>query len=415
MLSILVLPLIILQVHAKGVSVSHLDSPQGSAVSSVDNLLDNLVDKLFERSLQAWPLYSALLDRATLDKPGQLAMPTSRLSPVAAFSRPGVSTSYFSPHVSLQARYRSIPSPSKTVPNALPSTLGIVSGYRSRHSSVAVRAADTLEGLSLKDETVYSKDDPFRASFVSMEAISTTEAGTTYTIVLSTENADQAPFRFLEGQVLTVYVNYKEPEEKPNMMFLSIASSRYGDSQDGKSLSLCVFVKAGRDNYFGSLAAGDPVMLTGPIGKNMLLPSDLTKDLVGISVGTGIAPYRGFAKRLFVDDSPAKASFTGKMKVITAADSAADLVYADEFSSIASSSGGKFVYDSYTGETILQAIDKNGGTITDCLKGGGHVYIAGPLKGIMDEVVTALKKSSPDAEELIAAAKADGRWDASVY
>lgn len=288
---------------------------------------------------------------------------------------------------------------------------------RAAHTFMAGTDApqDSLEGLSIEDQTVFAKDYPFRASFVSMEAISTTDTGTTYTVVLSTENTEQPPFRFLEGQILTIYVNYMKPEEKPNLMFLSIASSRYGDDENGRTLSLCVLVKAGRDNYFASLAEGDTVMLTGPMGKGMLLPSTPSKDIVGISVGTGIAPYRSFAKRLFVDKSPAKTSFTGKMTVITTAETSADLVYANEFQTIASGSEGRFVYDGYTGVTILEAIDKSGATIVGCLEGGGDVYIAGPLKAIMPDVVKALKKSSDDAEELIAAAKADGRWHVEVY
>lgn len=34
-------------------------------------------------------------------------------------------------------------------------------------------------------------------------------------------------------------------------------------------------------------------------------------DIIMVATGTGIAPYRGFIRRLFVEDTPARAAFTG--------------------------------------------------------------------------------------------------------
>ena len=52
--------------------------------------------------------------------------------------------------------------------------------------------------------------------------------------------------------------------------------------------------------------------MVGPSGKIMLMPeSTPNADIIMVATGTGIAPYRGFIRRLFVEDTPARAAFTG--------------------------------------------------------------------------------------------------------
>merc|ERR1712113_1000883 len=57
---------------------------------------------------------------------------------------------------------------------------------------------------------------------------------------------------------------------------------------------------------------GDEVKMTGPSGKVMLMPEeDPTTDYIMIATGTGIAPYRGFIRRLFTEDTPAAQAYKG--------------------------------------------------------------------------------------------------------
>jgi len=54
------------------------------------------------------------------------------------------------------------------------------------------------------------------------------------------------------------------------------------------------------------------VTLTGPCGKAMLLPEDQPNaDLILVATGTGIAPFRSFWRRLFVEATPAARAFNG--------------------------------------------------------------------------------------------------------
>merc|ERR1711904_543983 len=101
----------------------------------------------------------------------------------------------------------------------------------------------------------------------------------------------------------------------------SIASSAVGDNENEKTVSLCVkrvveldgkFAnrevgedkpdKAGTNfpknkvyrgvasNYICDLNVGDEVLITGPVGTEMLLPQDPDSVLIMLATGTGIAP-----------------------------------------------------------------------------------------------------------------------------
>ncbi len=135
--------------------------------------------------------------------------------------------------------------------------------------------------------------------------------------------------KYWEGQSLGVKPPGEDPKTgKPNAVRLySIASSRYGDDGAATSVSLCVRravywdKELGREdpakkgvcsNFLCDSQPGDAVSVTGPMGKVMLMPEhDPTADLIMVGTGTGIAPYRGFLRRLFAEDTPAKAAFKG--------------------------------------------------------------------------------------------------------
>ncbi|KAE9446053.1 hypothetical protein C3L33_22029, partial [Rhododendron williamsianum] len=99
--------------------------------------------------------------------------------------------------------------------------------------------------------------------------------------------------------------------EAYKLRLYSIASSALGDFGDSKTVSLCVkrlvytndqgeIVKGVCSNFLCDLKPGNDVKITGPVGKEMLMPIDPTATVIMLATGTGIAPFRSFLwKMLF--------------------------------------------------------------------------------------------------------------------
>jgi len=117
--------------------------------------------------------------------------------------------------------------------------------------------------------------------------------------------------RYLEGQSIGIIPEGIDKNGKPHKIRLySIASTRHGDDLDDKTVSLCVRqlvykhpetgeeVKGVCSTFLTQLNVGDDVKITGPVGKEMLLPDDPKANVIMMATGTGIAPFRAFLWRM---------------------------------------------------------------------------------------------------------------------
>ncbi len=121
--------------------------------------------------------------------------------------------------------------------------------------------------------------------------------------------------RYFEGQSIGIVPPGKDAKGKPQKLRLySIASTRHGDNIDDKTVSLCVRKLEYKDEKTGkevegvcstflcNLKPGDDVQITGPTGKEMLLPEDPEATVIMMATGTGIAPFRAYLWRMFKDN-----------------------------------------------------------------------------------------------------------------
>ena len=84
-------------------------------------------------------------------------------------------------------------------------------------------------------------------------------------------------------------------------------------------------------NYLCDATPGTEVKMTGPSGKVMLLPEDKPEaDIIMVATGTGIAPYRAFWKRLFIEDTEAAAKYKGLAWLFLGVANSDALLYDDE-------------------------------------------------------------------------------------
>lgn len=150
---------------------------------------------------------------------------------------------------------------------------------------------------------------------------------------------------FVSGQSFGVIPPGVDANAKPHKLRLySIASPTSGEDGKGNVLSTTVkrtideHRETGRlflgvcSNFLCDASPGDKVHLTGPNGKRFVLPERIDEhEYVFIATGTGIAPFRGMIRELI------ERGLRGRIALLMGSPYATDLLYHEEFSSLASS------------------------------------------------------------------------------
>jgi ferredoxin--NADP+ reductase len=307
---------------------------------------------------------------------------------------------------------------------------------------------DFLEATPYWDQSnvpvnVYKNKAPFVGKVVSTKRIVGPQAtGETCHIVIN-HNGD---FPYWEGQSWGVIPpGVREKDGKPHSVRLySIASSRYGDDMTGKTGSLCVrratywcpelkaddpAKKGVCSNFLCDTKAGDELMMTGPAGKVMLLPEEDPKtDYIMVATGTGIAPYRGFIRRLFVENTPAANAYKGQAWLFLGVANSDALLYDDEWQSVKAKYPDQFRLDyalsreqnnKKGGKMYIQdKVEEYSDEIFEKLSNGAHIYFCG-LKGMMPGIQDMLKSVAESKglnyDEWLKGLKEKKQWHVEVY
>jgi ferredoxin--NADP+ reductase len=290
---------------------------------------------------------------------------------------------------------------------------------------------------------VYKNKAPFTGKVVSTKRIVGPKAtGETCHIVIDHEGN----FPYWEGQSWGVIPpGVREKDGKPHSVRLySIASSRYGDDMTGKTGSLCVrratywcpelqaedpAKKGVCSNFLCDTQPGDEVMMTGPAGKVMLMPEEDPKtDLIMVATGTGIAPYRGFIRRLFEENTPAANAYKGQAWLFLGVANSDALLYDDEWQAVLKKNPEQFRLDyaisreqenKKGGKMYVQdKVEEYADEIFDKLDNGAHIYfcgLKGMMPGIQDMLQSVATSKGLDYEEWLKGLKAKKQWHVEVY
>ncbi|KAH7414756.1 hypothetical protein KP509_14G009300 [Ceratopteris richardii] len=289
---------------------------------------------------------------------------------------------------------------------------------------------------------LFKPKEPYNAKIVSVERIVGPKApGETCHIVI--DHGGNVPY--WEGQsygVIAPGENPKKPGQPNAVRLYSIASTRYGDDFDGKTASLCVrraiYVDpdTGKEdptkkgicsNFLCDAKPGDDVQITGPSGKVLLLPEDPKATHIMVATGTGIAPYRAFLRRMFMEDIP-NYKFSGLSWLFLGVANSDSLLYHDEFSEYLKRFPENFRYDvalSREQETqsggkmyVQNRLEEYADEVFELLDNGAHIYFCG-LKGMMPGIQDTLKKIAQERgvswDDKLMSLKKNKQWHVEVY
>jgi ferredoxin--NADP+ reductase len=159
----------------------------------------------------------------------------------------------------------------------------------------------------------YRPKNPFVGKCISNEELVVEEGGIG-TVNHIKFDLSEGDLTYVEGQSIGIIPKGTDEKGKPHKLRLySIASTRHGDDLNGTTVSLCVRqleykhpetqeqVYGVCSTFLCSLEPGAEVKITGPVGKEMLLPEDPDANIIMFGTGTGIAPFRAYLWRMFKD------------------------------------------------------------------------------------------------------------------
>ena len=248
---------------------------------------------------------------------------------------------------------------------------------------------------------------------------------------------------YVEGQSIGIIPEGNDANGKPHKLRLySIASTRHGDSYNDSTVSLCVRQLEYKNEvgeqiygvcstYLCDIEPGTKVKITGPVGKEMLLPEDEDANIIMLATGTGIAPMRTYLRRMF-ESKERKAngwSFKGKAWLFMGAPKTANLLYDDDFNNYLKEYPDNFRYTKaisreeqnskggrmYIQDRVSEHADEIFAMIEDPKT---HVYMCG-LRGMepgIDEAMSAAAAAKGlDWKELRPQLKKADRWHVETY
>ncbi len=289
---------------------------------------------------------------------------------------------------------------------------------------------------------LYKPKSPFMGAVVHNYSLLADGAiGRVNHITFDLKGGDPA-FNYVEGQSIGIIPAGEDANGKPHKIRLySIASTRHGDDFAGNTVSLCVrqlqYEKDGQtidgvcSTYLCDIAPGEKVKITGPVGKEMLLPEDEDANIIMLATGTGIAPMRAYLRRMFENIERDKNGweFKGKAWLFMGAPKTANLLYDDDFERYKTMFPDNFLYtkaisreqkNSKGGRMYIQdRVLEHSSEIFELIENPKtHIYLCG-LKGMEPGIDEAMSKAASqkgiDWSELRPQLKKAGRWHVETY
>jgi ferredoxin--NADP+ reductase len=165
----------------------------------------------------------------------------------------------------------------------------------------------------------------------------------------------------------------------------------------------------------------------------VLLPNDPSVDIIMVATGTGIAPFRAFLHRLFMENTVARHMFHAKAWLILGVPTTGGLLYPEELEAmqqrLLQHPGGAELQVTYAisremtnaagGKLYVQhVLAERADELFEKLDGGAVIYFCG-LKGMMPGILEALEQVATarglDWQQKLKQLQANHQWHVEVY
>ncbi|NLF24554.1 MAG: hypothetical protein GX589_02705 [Deltaproteobacteria bacterium] len=277
--------------------------------------------------------------------------------------------------------------------------------------------------------------DTFQAKVLSSDLITPkSDAEEVRQLVLQISQPD---FKFEAGQSIAVVVpGPHEFGNKAHVRFYSIAGGEVGGggrpSQIVIAVRRCFYIdefsgekiKGVASNYLCDLTPGSEISVRGPFRTAFEVPEDVNANMLMIGLGTGIAPFRAFVKKIF----KSKGAWKGKVRLFYGARSGLEMAYMnDEKNDFAN------YYDEETFKAfqavspkphmdapieIGRSLEENAKEVWELLSHNNtYVFLSGQhkLEGMLEKAFVKMAGSEENWQKRKAELKAGGRWSELLY
>ena len=290
---------------------------------------------------------------------------------------------------------------------------------------------------------IYRPKNPFVGKVISNEPL--VREGGSGIVQHITMDLSEGDLHYVEGQSIGIIPEGTDEKGKPHKLRLySIASTRHGDNMDDKTVSLCVrqleykhpetgdTVYGVCSTYLCHIEPGSDIKITGPVGKEMLLPEDEDATVIMLATGTGIAPFRAYLWRMFLDaerQANPEYQFKGKAWLIFGVPYSANILYKQELEEMQAKYSDNFELtyavsreqkNAEGGKMYIQhRVAENAARIWELMQSPKtHTYMCG-LKGMEDGIDAALsaeaEKNGKSWDEFRKQMKKEERWHVETY
>ncbi|MEM0979936.1 MAG: ferredoxin-NADP reductase [Cyanobacteria bacterium P01_H01_bin.58] len=260
-----------------------------------------------------------------------------------------------------------------------------------------------------------------------------------------TMDLSEGDLHYVEGQSIGIIPDGTDDKGKPHKLRLySIASTRHGDNMEDKTVSLCVrqleykHPESGEtvygvcSTYLCHIEPGADIKITGPVGKEMLLPDDEESTIIMLATGTVIARFRAFLWRLFIDnerEANPEYQFKGKAWLVFGVPYSANILYKQELEELQAKYPDNFELtyaisreqqNAEGGKMYIQhRVAENAAKMWELMqKPNTHTYMCG-LKGMEDGINAALsaeaEKNGTSWDDFRKQMKKEHRWHVEIY